>query len=384
MSSSFSAIDVPGRRNLLKLAAVMATASPLGVAAAQPASTTTLARPQRNEQGQSSGRIGKGLIGYMLAHEQFPVHELVELGNQAASGGFHLLATSDHLQPWQANEGHSGQAWVTLGALSSQVSRTWMGTTVTCPILRYSPAVVAEAFASMSHLAPGRIFLGVGSGEALNEEAATGAWPKWQERWDRLIEAITIIRQLWSGENVSYRGKYYTVDAKLYDPPPQPIPLLTAANGRKSMRLAGQYGDGLVTDPETWKTHKVEWQEGAHAAGKDPDEMPVLVEQYVVVGGEADAQKAAELWRFGPKAFKSLYNVRDPAEIERRAGAGTPIEQVVRGWPISTDPGPHLKKIHELQESGVSIVNIHAGQPDQRRVIEFYATHVLPKLPQPA
>ena len=384
MSSSFSAIDVPGRRNLLKLAAVMATASPLGVAAAQPASTTTLARPQRNEQGQSSGGIGKGRIGYMLAHEQFPVHELVELGNQAASGGFHLLATSDHLQPWQANEGHSGQAWVTLGALSSQVSRTWMGTTVTCPILRYSPAVVAEALASMSHLAPGRIFLGVGSGEALNEEAATGAWPKWQERWDRLIEAITIIRQLWSGENVSYRGKYYTVDAKLYDPPPQPIPLLTAANGRKSMRLAGQYGDGLVTDPETWKTHKVEWQEGAHAAGKDPDEMPVLVEQYVVVGGEADAQKAAELWRFGPKAFKSLYNVRDPAEIERRAGAGTPIEQVVRGWPISTDPGPHLEKIHELQESGVSIVNIHAGQPDQRRVIEFYATHVLPKLPQPA
>lgn len=384
MPSSFAATDDPGRRNLLKIAAMMATASPLGVAAAQPASTTTLARPQRNEQGQSSGGIGKGRIGYMLAHEQFPVHELVELGNQAASGGFHLLATSDHLQPWQANEGHSGQAWVTLGALSSQVSRTWMGTTVTCPILRYSPAVVAEAFASMSHLAPGRIFLGVGSGEALNEEAATGAWPKWQERWDRLIEAITIIRQLWSGENVSYRGKYYTVDAKLYDPPPQPIPLLTAANGRKSMRLAGQYGDGLVTDPETWKTHKVEWQEGAHAAGKDPDEMPVLVEQYVVVGGEADAQKAAELWRFGPKAFKSLYNVRDPAEIERRAGAGTPIEQVVRGWPISTDPGPHLKKIHELQESGVSIVNIHAGQPDQRRVIEFYATHVLPKLPQPA
>ena len=88
------------------------------------------------------------------------------------------------------------------------------------------------------------------------------------------------------------------------------------------MRLAGQYGDGLVTDPETWKQHKAEWQDGARAAGKNPDEMPVLVEQYVVVGGEADAQKAAELWRFGPKAFRLLYNVRDPAEIERRAGAG--------------------------------------------------------------
>src|SRR6201999_2121781 len=114
---------------------------------------------------------------------------------------------------------------------------------------------------------------------------------------------------LWTGKPVSHRGRYYNVEAKLYDPPEQQIPLLTAANGRKSMRLAGQYGDGLVTDPETWKQYKSEWQAGAREAGKNPEEMPVLVEQYVVVGGEADARKAAELWRFGPKAFKSLYNV---------------------------------------------------------------------------
>jgi alkanesulfonate monooxygenase SsuD/methylene tetrahydromethanopterin reductase-like flavin-dependent oxidoreductase (luciferase family) len=203
---SFANTDDPGRRNVLKFAAMMAATSPLGVAAAQPsATTTTTTRPQRDEQGQSSGGIGKGLIGYMLAHEQFPVRELIALGNQAANGGFHLLATSDHLQPWQVNEAHSGQAWVTLGALSSQVSSTWMGTAVTCPILRYSPAVVAEAFASMDRLAPGRIFLGVGSGEALNEQAATGTWPKWQERWDRLVEAITIIRRLWLGEDVSHK-----------------------------------------------------------------------------------------------------------------------------------------------------------------------------------
>ena len=111
--------------------------------------------------------------------------------------------------------------------------------------------------------------------------------------------------------------------------------------------------------------------------------MPVLVEQYVVVGGDAEARKAAELWRFGPKAFKSLYNVRDPAEIQRRADAGTPLEQVTKEWPISTDPGPHIEKIHELQENGVSIVNIHAGQPDQQRVVDFYATRVLPHLRQP-
>jgi len=140
MVSSFAATDDAGRRKLLKLAAAMATVSPLGEAAAQSAVTTALTRQQR----QSSG-IGKGLVGYMLAHELFPVQQLVEVGNQAASGGFHLFATSGRLQPWQANEGHSGEAWVTLGALSSHVSRAWMGTIVTCPILLYLPAVVAEA-----------------------------------------------------------------------------------------------------------------------------------------------------------------------------------------------------------------------------------------------
>jgi alkanesulfonate monooxygenase SsuD/methylene tetrahydromethanopterin reductase-like flavin-dependent oxidoreductase (luciferase family) len=106
-----------------------------------------------------------------------------------------------------------------------------MGTTVTCPILCYHPAVVAEAFASLSLLYPGRIFLGCGSGEALNEDAATGQWPAWRERWDRLIEAVEIIRALWTGEGVNHKGTYYTVNAKLYDPPSKPIPLLLAANG---------------------------------------------------------------------------------------------------------------------------------------------------------
>jgi TAT-translocated FGD2 family F420-dependent dehydrogenase len=383
MPSLSATSDDRSRRNLLKIAAAMATSAPPGLSVAQAAPTTAQPAPLAGDPIAGGAGIGKGLIGYMLAHEQFLVPELVNVGSRAAQGGFHLLATSDHFQPWQANEAHAGEAWVTMGALSAHVRQAWMGTTVTCPTLRYAPAVVAEAFASLNQLSPGRIFLGVGSGEALNEEAATGTWPKWQERWDRLIEAMDIIRALWSGDAVSHKGKYYSVEAKLYDPPKHPIPLLTAANGRKSMRLAGQYGDGLITDPLTWRQHKAEWQEGAHTAGKNPDAMPVLVEQYVVVGGDAEARKAAELWRFGPKAFKSLYNVRDPAEIQRRADAGTSLEQVTKEWPISTDPGPHIEKIHELQESGVSIVNIHAGQPDQHRVVDFYATRVLPHLRQP-
>jgi TAT-translocated FGD2 family F420-dependent dehydrogenase len=320
----------------------------------------------------------------MLPHEQFPVQDIVRIGKTASASGFDVLSTSDHFQPWQANEGHAGSAWVTMAALGHQAPRSWMGTTVTCPTIRYNPAVVAEAFASLSLLYPGRVFLGVGSGEALNEAAATGIWPKWQERWDRLIEAMTIIRALWTGQPVSHKGQFYTVDARLYDPPAQPIPLLTAANGRKSMKLAGQYGDGLITDPLTWKQHKSEWESSARAAGKDPADMPVLVEQYVVVGDRTEAQRAAELWRFGPKAFKSYFDVTDPAEIERKADAEVPIDTVLESWAVGTDPDTHISKVKALFASGASIVNIHTGQQNQKRVIDFYGSHVIPAVRKPA
>ncbi|MBN8908383.1 MAG: LLM class flavin-dependent oxidoreductase, partial [Rhodospirillales bacterium] len=175
------------------------------------------------------------------------------------------------------------------------------------------------------------------------------------------------------------KGRYYTVNARLYDPPPQPIPLLAAANGKKSMRLAGQHADGLVTDPATWKQYKQEWQDGAASAGKDPSQMPVLVEHYVVVGDKQAARQAAELWRFGPQAFKTLYNVRDPAEIQRRAEAGTPIEKVMERWTVSSDANAHLDAVHELFASGVTIVNTHSGQADQRKVVDFYGEKVIPK-----
>lgn len=331
-------------------------------------------------EGQNSSGLRKGMIGFMLPHEQYSVPELVQNGIAAEQAGFDLLATSDHLQPWQSNEGHAGEAWVTYGALGQRTKQIWMGTTVTCPTFRYNPAVVAEAFASLSLLSPGRIFLGVGSGEALNEEAATGVWPKWAERSERLVEAAQIIRQLWTGQQVSHQGKYYNVNAKLYDPPAQPIPLLMAANGPKAMRRSGQYADGLITDPKTWKEHKSEWEAGAKAAGKNPAQMPVLVEQFVVVGGQQDAQQAAELWRFIPKAFSKYYNVRDPQQIQQEAEAELAIEKVYGDWPVSTDPEVHIKKVNELFQSGVTIVNIHAGQMDQKRVIEFYGKEVIPRL----
>ncbi len=324
--------------------------------------------------------LRKGMVAFMLAHEQFPVPELIRLGTSAERAGFDLVATSDHFQPWQANERHAGEAWVTLGALGQQTQRIWMGPTVTCPTLRYNPAVVAQAFATLSQLYPGRIFLGLGSGEALNEQAATGEWPGWRERWERLIEAVTIIRRLWSGKPLQHKGAHYSVNGRLYDLPARPIPLLLAANGPKAMKLAGQHGDGLITDPQTWKDHKSEWQSGARAAGKNPGEMPVLVETFVVVGEEGDAQTAAKLWNFIPKAFKGYHNIADPAQIERQAQAELPLPKVYGEWTVSQDPGAHVQAIQKLFDSGATIVNIHSGQLDQHKVLDFYGKEVLPRL----
>jgi F420-dependent hydroxymycolic acid dehydrogenase len=369
------------RRTLLKSAALL-----VGTSALTPG-LPAMASNMSNEATRTSGPQGdtppitRPMVGFMLAHEQFPVADLVQLGVVAEQAGFDLLATSDHLQPWQANELHAGQAWVTMAALGERTKRVWIGPTVTCPTFRYSPAVVAEAFASLSLLYPGRIFLGVGSGEALNEQAAIGSWPKWPERSERLVEATEIIRKLWTGQQIAHAGKYYNLNAKLYDPPAVQVPILMAANvGPKAMYRSGQYGDGLITDPDSWKEHKAEFEKGAKAAGKDPRQMPVLVEAFVVVGDKKDAEASAELWRFLPKAFKSYFNIRDPQAIQDRATAELPLEKVYDKWLISTDPDVHANALIELLRSGATIVNVHSGQSDQRRVIDFYGEHVLPKV----
>jgi F420-dependent hydroxymycolic acid dehydrogenase len=323
--------------------------------------------------------LRRGMLGFMLAHEQFPASQLLNFGTRAEQAGFDVLATSDHFQPWQANQGHSGAASATLAALSQRIQRCWMGTTVTCPILRYDPAVVAQTFATLSQFSPGRIFLGLGSGEALNEQAATGQWPDWEERSERLIEATQIIRELWSGKAVNRQGQFYQVEGKLYDPPAQPVPILMAANGQQAMRRAGQYADGLITDPETWQQHKNEFQNAARAAGKDPEQMPVLIEIFVVAGDKKTAERAAQLWRFIPKAFQGYHDIASPQEIQRRAEAEVSLEQVYEQWTISTDADEHIEKIAELFQGGATIVNIHSGQPDQQSLIDFYGAKVIPQ-----
>ena len=367
------------RRLLLKSGSLMGLAA-LSGSLSSAKSDATSHKVNEQTRGAVSEEWPKRAIGFMLPHEQFDIAQLVELGVAAEDAGFDFVALSDHFQPWQENEGHASFSWLTMAALGQRTKRIRMGTTVTCPTYRYSPAVVAEGFASLSVLHPNRIFLGVGSGEALNEQAATGNWDPWPVRSERLVEATQVIRELWKGSPVAHDGKYYKVNAKLYDKPKSPIPLLMAGNGPKAMRRCGVHGDGLVTDPKTWKEHKNEFLGGLKEAGKSQSAAPVLVEQYVVVGGKNELDEAVAKWRFGPKAWKPYFNIRDPKEIEARAMKEVPAEKVSEGWPVGTDPAAHLKVIEELFQSGATMVNIHTGQSDQMRAIKFYKDEVIPKL----
>ena len=157
-----------------------------------------------------------------------------------------------------------------------------------------------------------------------------------------------------------------------------------AGNGPKAIRRCGRHADGLITDPASWKQHKGEFEAGAKAAGKDARAMPVLVELFVAVGERDDARGAAELWRFLPKAFTTYFEVRDPAVIEQRADAEVPLDEVLKSWVVSRDPAVHAKWLTELLDGGATIVNVHSGQADQRRVIEFYGKEVIPRVKRAA
>jgi TAT-translocated FGD2 family F420-dependent dehydrogenase len=322
-----------------------------------------------------------GKVGFVLAHEQFTSPELVELAVVAEAAGFDRVWTSDHFHPWMDNQGHAGQAWVTLAAVSQRTELSF-GTGVTCPTFRYNPAIVAQAFATLSALAPGRVFLGVGTGEALNERPPTGQWPPYPDRAARLVEAIGVIRELWRGGWVTHDGEHFhIVEARLYDPPPAPVPIYVAAEGPKSMRLAGEHGDGLISDavrvvmPEMREA----FEAGARSAGKDPSTMPILAEAFIVVGGDRQRDEALANWRFIAHAWDRYVDWPDPRAIAQDAESST-AEEVTAHWVVSVDPATHAEAISKLFEQGVTEVYIHSGQWDQRAVIDFFGKQVLPLL----
>jgi alkanesulfonate monooxygenase SsuD/methylene tetrahydromethanopterin reductase-like flavin-dependent oxidoreductase (luciferase family) len=230
---------------------------------------------------------------------------------------------------------------------------------------------------------PGRVFLGTGTGEALNEIPGGGGWGTYRERADRWVEAVQLIRQLWTGQPVTFQGQYYSENGgRLYDPPSQTIPLYMAASGPESGALAGQYGDGLITDPKMAQdpTMRAAWSNGAATGGQNVAQLQLLTEQYVVVGSEADAQVGAELWRFQPKAWHPYVLDPDPVDIHRRADAEVPLQQVYQDWPVSTDPNVHAQALQKLIAAGVTQIFVHSPLDDQLNAIQFYGQQVLPLL----
>ncbi|MDA4137407.1 MAG: TIGR03557 family F420-dependent LLM class oxidoreductase [Thaumarchaeota archaeon] len=340
---------------------------------------------RRDERENPLHVSSKGpVVAYALSHETYTVPQLVEYGVLAERAGFKMAWTSDHFQPWQDNQGHSGLAWVTMAALTQRTTHLAFGTGVTCPTFRYLPAIVAEAWASLSHLAPGRVFLGLGTGENLNEGASGGGWGKYRERSERLVEAIKIIRDLWTGERVKFKGKYWDVDAKLYDKPASPIPIYIAAGGPKSARMAGLHGDGLIGELGPMGSnpaYRAAWEEGARESGKNPATLPIIVEMYAVVGGEREARQSADLWHFGPKAWTHGYfDEVNPLRIQQKAEREIPLESVYKDWPVGTDPEIHVKAIQRAAAKGATHVVITTATPNQEDVIDFYGTKVLPRL----
>jgi TAT-translocated FGD2 family F420-dependent dehydrogenase len=321
-------------------------------------------------------------VGFVLGHEQFRTPDLVRFAELADRAGFSHVWASDHIHPWQDNEGHAMFPWITLALVGDRTPRLTYGTGVTCPLYRYHPSVVAQAFSSLGVLTPGRVFLGVGAGEALNEQASTGRFGRYPERHDRLIEAVKLIRKLWTGERTTFHGRFYkTKEFKLYDLPSQPVPIYVAASGPKSAYLAGRHGDGWIAQTKDITNPRMRdaFDRGARAAGKDPDTMPKFVETWVVVGDKADAEYAAEKWRFTPGGFGDLLYEPNPVTIQRLSEQRWTLPEVYGDWPRGTDPEVHIKAAQRFLDLGATPF-IHSGQADQPRVIEFYGREVLPHL----
>src|SRR5258708_2020726 len=327
---------------------------------------------QQHATGPSGAtRRNQVVVGLTLLHEQFPLPQLVELGVQAEQAGFAAIWADDHFEPWQDNLGHCGLAWVTLAALGQRTQRLLLGTGVTCPSYRYRPQIVAQAFASLGLLSPGRIFLGVGAGEAVNEVPGGGGWGDYQERAARMEEAVTLIRQLWTGGwggdgvgGCSCGGG----GAGLFEGPSPPVPIYVAASGPKSMGLAGKIGDGLISFNEqvSQPEQRQAFEQGARAAGKQPASMPILVVHWVVVGDRQEAERWAPLLRFSPRAASYL-NDPDPRSIQRRAEQEVPLEQAYSTWVVSQDPQAHLEALEKLIDGGVTHIFLQSPQQDQAK-----------------
>ncbi|MDT4939168.1 MAG: coenzyme F420-dependent glucose-6-phosphate dehydrogenase [Pseudonocardiales bacterium] len=325
-------------------------------------------------------------LGYKASNEQFPPRELLQYGILAEECGFDSVFVSDHLQPWRHDGGHAPFAMSWLGALGASTERVTIGTSVLTPTFRYHPAIVAQAFATLGCLFPGRVVLGMGTGESMNEVPLGIEWPDGKERFARFREAVTLIRQLWSNERVSFEGEYYRTDkATIYDRPEQPVPLWLAGSGPAATRYAGRAGDGYITTsgkaPELYTdTLLPAVREGAEKAGRDVAGIEMMIEVKVSFDHDRDeAMRATHFWGALGLSAEQKHGVEDPVEMQRLADELS-VEQTARRFIVSTDPDEHVESIKTYLDLGFNHLVFHAPGPDQEKFLRLYGAEILPRL----
>ncbi|WP_318307221.1 glucose-6-phosphate dehydrogenase (coenzyme-F420) [Amycolatopsis solani] len=326
-------------------------------------------------------------VGYKASPEQFGARDLVEYAVRAEEVGLDSVWVADHFLPWRHEGGHAPWALAFIPAVAERTNRVQIGTSVLTPTFRYNPAVIAQAFASMSLLSEGRVILGVGTGEALNEIAVSGMeWPEFKERFARLREAITLMRRLWTEDNVSHDGEYYKlVDARIYDRPDQPLPVYIAAGGPVVAKYAGRAGDGFICtsgkgmDLYTEKLMPAV-AEGAEAAGREVKDIDRMIE--IKISYDRDPEQALENTRFwAPLSLtaEQKHTISSADEMERLADE-LPIEQVAKRWIVASDPDEAVALVKPYVDAGLNHLVVHGPGHDQERFLTQFSEDVLPKL----
>jgi coenzyme F420-dependent glucose-6-phosphate dehydrogenase len=324
-------------------------------------------------------------LGYKASAEQFGPAELLELSVLAERVGLQSVAVSDHFQPWRHSTGHAPNSLVWLGAVGQATTRVKLATSVLTPTMRYHPSIVAQSFGTLACLNPGRVILGVGTGEAMNETPATAMeWPGGKERRLRLAEAIELIRRLWTEERVTFEGRYYRTErATVYDRPEVPVPIYVAASGPLAAKLAGRLGDGFICTsgkaPELYGSLLENVAEGARAAGRDPDAIERMIEIKVSYDRDLDrARTACHWWAALALGGDEKRGIEDPVELERLADAN--LDRAASRFIVTDDPDECVERIHPYVELGFDHLVFHGPGGDQQRFLEQFSADVLPRL----
>ena len=321
-------------------------------------------------------------VFYGAAHEQFPPDDLLEQAVAAERAGFAGIGCSDHLQPWW-EPGESGHAWVWLGAVGQATKSAAIGTAVTPPGPRYHPVLIAQAWATLETMFPGRPFLGFGSGESLNESPLGAEWPSPDEQVERMEEALEIIHGLWSGSRVSFDGKHFSTDrALLHTLPERRPPIYVSAFGPKAAAVAGRLGDGLWTlaDPESAPDVIDAYRSACDDAGREPGEI-VIQQQFSWARDDDSALEGARVWKGAQPDEFFTDDWHDPEEMHRHGSKQISDDELKEALIISSDPDVHVERIREAAGLGattLALMNVSGADP--LGAIEVYGEKVLPAL----